>query len=385
VKTRRRDAAPITPDSVTAAGTEPRPGAARPPPTLDDVDRTPLTSPPASSVDTAPAGLDLRQLAKRALQIAIALGVLVAVAVLAPGLSEVRDRLKDASPGWIAVAIVFEILSSLSYVLMFRPAFCSLMSWRAATELGLSEVGTGSLVPASGAGGIALGAWVLSRAGMKAETIARRSVAFLLLKSSINFAAVAVVGVLVFAGLLGPSQSVWLTLFPAALSVLAIAAVTTIPRIPEGRAAEEDDGRARRLWLATRSALVRGTAEAGVLLKRRNPWLLAGILGYWAWDNLALWAAFHAVGEHPGASVILLGYLIGQLGGLLPIPGGIGGIDGGLIGTLIVFGADASTATAAVLAYRLILFWIPLVMGAVAFVSLRRSLAEPGGFIPCAD
>jgi uncharacterized membrane protein YbhN (UPF0104 family) len=347
------------------------------------MDRTPVTSPPVP--ETMPAGLDVRHLARRALAIAIGIGLLVVVALLAPGLGEVRDRLSGASPGWLAVAVVFEVLSSLSYVLMFRPAFCSLMTWRSAAELGLSEVGTGSIVPASGAGGIALGAWVLSRAGMKAETIARRSVAFLLLKSSINFAAVAVVGVLVFAGVLGPSQSVWLTLLPAALSVIAIALVALIPRIPEGRAAEDDDGRVRRIWLASRSALVRGTAEAGILLRRRDPLLLAGILGYWAWDNLALWATFHAIGDTPGASVILLGYLIGQLGGLLPIPGGIGGIDGGLIGTLIVFGADASSATAAVLAYRIILFWIPLMMGAVAFVSLQRSLARPGGFIPCAD
>jgi uncharacterized membrane protein YbhN (UPF0104 family) len=347
------------------------------------MDRTPVTAPPVP--ETLPAGLDVRHLLRRAIGIAIAIGVLVVVALLAPGLGEVRDRLGGASPGWLAVAIVFEILSSLSYVLMFRPAFCSLMSWRAAAEIGLSEVGTGSIVPASGAGGIALGAWVLSRAGMKAETIARRSVAFLLLKSSINFAAVAVVGVLVFSGVLGPSQSVWLTLLPAALSVIAIALVTLIPRIPEGRAAEDDDGRARRIWLASRSALVRGTAEAGVLLRRRDPLLLAGILGYWAWDNLALWATFHAIGDPPGASVILLGYLIGQLGGLLPIPGGIGGIDGGLIGTLVVFGAAASSATAAVLAYRIILFWIPLLLGGFAFASLRRSLARPGGFIPCAE
>jgi glycosyltransferase 2 family protein len=349
------------------------------------VDRGSLTSPSAPSGEALPGGLDLRHLARRAVAIAVALGVLVAVALLAPGLGEVRDRLGDAALGWIAVAIVFEVLSSLSYVLMFRPAFCSLMSWRAASELGLSEVGTGSLVPASGAGGVALGAWVLSRAGMKPETIARRSVAFLLLKSSINFAAVIVVGVLVFAGVLGPSQSVWLTLFPAALAVVLIVAVCAIPRIPEGRAATEDDHKARRLWLATRAALVRGTAEAGVLLKRRNPYLLAGIVGYWAWDNLALWAAFHAIGDTPGASIILLGYLIGQLGGLLPIPGGLGGIDGGLIGTLIVYGADAPTATAAVLAYRIILFWIPLLMGAVAFVALRRSMRRPAGFIPCAD
>jgi uncharacterized membrane protein YbhN (UPF0104 family) len=350
------------------------------------VDRTPLTAPSSPAPrDAMPGGLDVGQLARRAAAIAVALALLVAIAVLAPGLGEVRDRLGDVAPGWLALALGFEILSSLSYVLMFRPAFCSLMSWRSAAELGLSEVGTGSLVPASGAGGIALGAWVLSKAGMRAETIARRSVAFLLLKSSVNFAAVVLFGVLVFAHVLGPPQSVWLTLFPAALAALAIAGVALIPRIPEGRPAAEDDGRVRRLWLASRTALVTGTAEAGVLLRRRDPWLLAGVLGYWAWDNLALWATFHAVGETPGASVILLGYLIGQLGGLLPIPGGIGGIDGGLIGTLIVFGADAPTATAAVLAYRIILFWIPLALGAVAFASLRRSLARPGGFIPCAD
>ena len=69
-----------------------------------------------------------------------------------------------------------------------------------------------------------------------------------------------------------------------------------------------------------------------------------------------------------------MGYLIGQLGGLLPLPGGLGGVDGGLIGTLIVFGTPAAAAAAAVLAYRLILFWLPLVVGGVAFLSLWRSL-----------
>ena len=73
-----------------------------------------------------------------------------------------------------------------------------------------------------------------------------------------------------------------------------------------------------------------------------------------------------------------MGYLIGQLGGLLPIPGGVGGIDGGLIGTLVVYGAPAAATTAAVLAYRLILFWLPLLLGTVAFWTLRRRLAGTG-------
>ena len=113
--------------------------------------------------------------------------------------------------------------------------------------------------------------------------------------------------------------------------------------------------------------------------------MIVGALGYWVWDNAVLWATFHAFGAHVDVSVILLGYLIGQLGGLLPIPGGIGGIDGGLIGTLIVFGAPAAATAAAVLTYRVILFWLPLIGGAFAFVSLRRRLAraDADAFIRC--
>jgi uncharacterized membrane protein YbhN (UPF0104 family) len=340
---------------------------------------------PSAPAADLPNDVDPRRLARRALQVVVLLGLLVLVALLAPGLGEVRDRLQDASPGWLALAVAFEVLSSLSYVLMFRPVFCSIMPWRSAAELGLSEVGTGSIIPASGAGGIALGAWVLSRAGMPAETIARRSVAFLLLKSSVNFAAVVVVGLLVFLGIVGPSQPVWLTLVPAVLAAAAIALVVLIGRLPAGPPPRADDGRLRRIWAAARAALVTGVAEAATLLRRHDPLLIVGIVGYWVWDNLALWATFHAVGYTPGASVILMAYLVGQLGGLLPIPGGIGGIDGGLIGTFVVFGTPASAAAAAVLAYRIILFWIPLVLGAVAFFSLHRSLARPGRFIPCAE
>jgi len=81
--------------------------------------------------------------------------------------------------------------------------------------------------------------------------------------------------------------------------------------------------------------------------------------------------------------VILMGYLIGQLGGLLPLPGGIGGIDGGLIGALVVYGAPVAATAAAVLAYRVILFWLPLIVGGAAFVSLRRDMPGPDELTRC--
>ncbi len=113
-------------------------------------------------------------------------------------------------------------------------------------------------------------------------------------------------------------------------------------------------------------------------MRSGNRRVLAGSVGYWAFDNAVLWATFQAFGLSPPLTIILMGYLIGQLGGLLPIPGGIGGIDGGLIGTLIVYGTPAAGTAAAVLGYRVILFWLPLVVGGIAFAALRRDM--PGGY-----
>ncbi len=112
--------------------------------------------------------------------------------------------------------------------------------------------------------------------------------------------------------------------------------------------------------------------------------MIAGAIGYWAFDNLVLWATYHAFGVSPPLTVILMGYLIGQLGGALPLPGGIGGIDLGLIGTLIVYGAPAAATAAAVLAYRIILFWLPLVVGGISFALLRRDMPSGQEFAACA-
>jgi uncharacterized membrane protein YbhN (UPF0104 family) len=330
---------------------------------------------PAAERGSMPAAFAPRTLIRRALQVGILLLALVLVALLAPGLDDVRRHIEGASPWWLVLAVGLELLSCLSYVVMFRPVFCD-MPWRQASRIGWSELGMGSIVPASGAAGLALGAWALIQDGMAPDRVARRSVAFFLIKSSVNFLAVVVVGGLMALGIFGPPLSPWLTALPAALSLLAIAAVVLLPRLGEGAAASPEDGRLRRGVAAARRSVVVGTREAIEIVRSRDPHVIAGAVGYWLWDNAVLWATFHAFGAHVDPAVILLGYLIGSLGGLLPIPGGVGGIDGGLIGTLVLFGAPAAATAAAVLAYRVILFWLPLAGGAVAFVSLRRHLAR---------
>ena len=325
---------------------------------------------------TMPDEFEPRRLVRRTLQIVAALAVVGLVLLLAPGLGEVRDLLTEARPEWVALAVAFEAMSCVSYVLLFRPIFCHSMPWRTSWEIGLAELGAGSIVPASGAGGLALGAWILREGGMPAERIASRSVAFFLIKSSVNFIAVAVLGSVMALGLLGPDLSAWLTAVPAAGAVIVIAAVLVVPRLGVGGPVAADAGRMRRVVREVRKALVGGAREAVQIVRSRNLLVITGSLGYWAWDNAVLWATFHAFGFSPPIAVILLGYLIGQLGGLLPLPGGLGGIDGGLIGTLIVYGTPAAATAAAVLVYRVILFWLPLLVGTVAFISLRRELSR---------
>ncbi len=324
-----------------------------------------------------PGEFSTRTLLRSLLRTVLILGALGLVVLLMPGLGEVRDLLGGADVRWVIVAIVLEGLSFASYVLMFSPIFCRGLSLRRSWQIAGSELAMNSIIPASGAGGLAFGAWVLHEGGMKAEYIARRSVAFFLIKGSVNFIAVAVLGLLAFAGV-GPELSPLLTLLPALLSIALIVAVVLIPRFGPGDGPRDGDSKVRQFMSRTRTALVTGTTEAIVILRRRDPRVIAGAIGYWLFDNLVLVAAFAAFGFEPALMIILLGYLIGQLGGLLPIPGGIGGIDGGLIGTLIVYGVPVAVAAAAVLAYRVVLFWLPLLLGGIAFLQLSRDMPRDG-------
>ncbi len=309
---------------------------------------------------------------RSAVRVTVLLFVLLLIGLLTPGLGTLRDRIGEADLGWLAVAVGLEAMSGFSYVLMLRPVFLRGQSWWMAQRLGWSELAMGSIVPSSGVAGLALGAWIFNRVGANPRVIARRSVAFYLIKGSANFVAVAVVGLLMFVGV-GPSVSPWLTLFPALVSITLILVVAIyLPRIGPGAPAPDDAVRVRRVLHASRKGLVHAVGEAGEILRRREFSVYFGALGYWFFDNAVLFATFHAFGEDPALTVVLLAYLIGQLGGLIPVPGGIGGVDGGLVGAFVVYGLSAEAAFIAVLAYRVILFWLPLMIGAVAFVSIQK-------------
>jgi uncharacterized membrane protein YbhN (UPF0104 family) len=314
--------------------------------------------------------------------VVVAVGALISAL---PGLDDVRRSFRDVRPGWLAVTVLLELGSCSAYVVAFRPTFCRSLPWGLSARIAFAEQGTNVLVPTGGAGGLALGAWALRRAGMSAERIARRSVSFFVLTSGVNFATAIIVGLALATGVLAADLGLVYTLGPALAAAFVLAVVATLGRVlPHQDDATGDsapDGRVRRLLARGGGALGDGVRDAGALLRDGRPALVLGAVGYMALDAAALWAAFQALGGSPAGATFMLAYVLGQLGGLIPLPGGIGGTDGGLIGALVLYGTPVASATAAVLGYRLFQLMIPAVFGALALVSLRKHPGDITG--PC--
>jgi uncharacterized protein (TIRG00374 family) len=320
---------------------------------------------------------DRNRILRRLIVLGVVIVAVVAVITLVPGLASLRSRFAHAQAGWLVLGSGLKVLSGLAYVAVFRVVFCTRLSWRLSAEIGLAELGANAVVPTGGLGGLALGAWALRRAGMSTDRIARRSVAFFFLTSVPNVLGVIVLGFGMALGVFEGPSSLALTLVPALVATAAIV-LTIVGGRWAGRAQQQA---ARRRDPDARLPRVLGALSSGVeeslgLLRQHNPWLIAGLLGYLGFDVMILWSTFHAFGASPPLSIIWMGYLIGELGGLLPIPGGIGGVELGLVGTLVLYKVPVGAATAAILGYRAIALWVPAVLGVIAFVMLRRSLSR---------
>ena len=315
---------------------------------------------------------------RRLLEIGV-LGTLIVGAVFAlPGLDELRDRLAGADPRLIGVAAALEIGSCLAFVAAFKGVFSRRLSWRFSYSVAMSEQAANVLLPTGGAGGLALGAWALGRIGMPAERVGRRTVAFFLITSSVNFLAVIVAGLGLAGGLLSGEVALWLTLGPALVAAALVGGIALLPRLL-GNEPGEAPGRVRTLLVRARAHLADGIRDAGALIGSGRGLVVFGALGYMALDVAALGAAFEALGGGaPPLGVFVLAYAVGQLGGLIPLPGGVGGTDGGLIAAFALAGTPVAVAAAAVLAYRAFQLGVPALLGITAFAGLRQRLDRDG-------
>ncbi|GAC1526517.1 MAG: hypothetical protein NVS2B6_14020 [Thermoleophilaceae bacterium] len=212
-------------------------------------------------------------------------------------------------------------------------------------------------------------------------------VAFLVLLYSIYLAALVIFGVLLRTEVLPGPHPVAGTIVPAALAgfaLLVVGLVSLIPGDVERRISQAGSG-ASRTASFVRSAR-RGPATVAVGVRtalshmrhpRRSAGTLIGAFGWWSGNIGILWASFHAFGVNVPFAVLVQGYFLGMVANLAPSPAaGVGTVDAGLIGAFVLFGIPAETVFPAILTFRVVGFWLPIPLGAWAYLQLRRTVAR---------
>jgi uncharacterized protein (TIRG00374 family) len=367
--------------------------------------------------------------------VASALGFLYFVLPKLLGLNETWNRIQHGNGWWLGLAAVLEVCSFIGYIVFFRAVFIrggtalsgasngsasaeplaapdrgalavdsaardggasARIDWAASYQITMASLAATRLFAAAGAGGIALTAWALRRSGMGRRTVACRMIAFMALLYGIFMATLVIDGVGLYIGLIPGPAPFAITIVPAIFGAVVISVFLGISMLPADVnrvLGPLTVGRRRLARLASRVSAASTTAAAGVqgaidLLRERNPNLF-GALAWWGFDIAVLWACFHAFGGSPPKGVIVMSYFVGMLGNALPLPGGIGGVDGGMIGAFTAFGVNIELSVVAVLAYRAFAFWLPTLPGAVAYLQLRRTVhrwsQEPPGVLRGAD
>ena len=309
------------------------------------------------------------------------------------GMHDTLRRLGDPSWPWIAIAVAFNAASFVAYAVLFRSVLGGAdertdiyrrLDLKTSYNITLAGLAASTLFSAAGAGGVALTYWALRKAGMERRRAACRMVAFLVLLYSVYAASLIVFGLLLRTGVLNGKSPAGGTIVPAAVGAVMFGLVGLLALIPGDleRRLERLEHRPRTARIARRLAAGPATVATGVRTAldnlrhpRRGSRAIAGAVGYWAGMVGILWASFHAFGGHVPLGVVVQGFFVGMAANLAPSPAaGVGTLDAGLIGAFLLFDIPSGTVFPAILAFRIVGFWLPIVPGLVSYFLLRRQV-----------
>jgi uncharacterized protein (TIRG00374 family) len=321
----------------------------------------------------------------------IVLLLIIAIYAVFPkvlGLRGSLHNLEKGEPGWIAIAVGFNILAFAAYVALFRGVIGERvihLEWNESYQITMAGLAATRLFSAGGAGGLVLTYWALRKAGLERRRSACRMVAFLIVLYSVYLLALIVFGILLRTGLLSGENPPGLTIVPAAIAAVLLIVLALATKIPEGFERRMGAAKGKRTSKIARrlatvpATLAEGTRTALSFVRHPSQGALAfvGAFGFWAANIGILWASFQAFGVEVPFGVLVQGFFIGMAANLFPLaPGGVGAVDAGMIGTFVLFGLPDSDVFTAVLTYRVIAFWLPIPPGIVAFFQLRKTVAR---------
>ena len=312
--------------------------------------------------------------------------VVVGIYVLLPKIIEDQDataRLSDAKVAWIVVAVAFAFAMFGAYVALFKGVVGQRVElrWKDSYDITMAGLAATRLFSAGGAGGIVLTYWALRKAGMPRRETASRMVAFLVLLYAVYMFTLLINGILMATGVFDVPAPPGLTIVPAAIAggvILVFLLMALVPGDLERRFSQASQrkfwGRTMRRLATVPSTAAVGTREAMAFVRdpERGALALVGAIGFWAAQIGILWASFKAFGVEVPLAVVVQAFFLGMFANLIPLPGGVGGVDAGLLGAFALFGVHGIFA--AVLLYRILAFWLPIPPGIVAFLQLRKTV-----------
>jgi hypothetical protein len=324
-----------------------------------------------------------RHLQKKALKLLGWVVVGYLVLKLLPGLKQALHSLEHVGWEWAAGAIGLEVLSEFGFVVSWRSIVDpeSLLERdgrgaRTGTRAAWVQLGGGMLVPGGSLASIGVGAWILHRFGMPTRTIAERQFNLSFLNTAVDALALVVFGAGLALGIFAGERNLVLTLLPAGAAAAGIVAALVIAR-RAARYVPRMQTRRPRLASSITSLACAVDATDRILFHRGGLRSIIGALAYVGFDALVLWTAFFAIHAHPAPdfAVLMMAYVIGALGGSIPLPAGIGAA-GGIVGMLILYGVAHNAAVAAVLLYEAVGLIVPLIGGGIAYVFLKRGFGS---------
>jgi len=304
------------------------------------------------------------------------------------GVARDAAELRQASPWLIAAAVAAQAASLGPYAQLYRSVLASLsttISLALSARVTLATFFVSHLTPFGSVTGALVNADALESAGVAATTTGE-AVALTSLVSTVALLALFCLGLAVTAGQHVSQTYLLIGVIAAALAGSAVAAVLTLGARPAlagkagrqaGRIARRfrpgiDPGKVADTW--TRMASLARSALTGRALGRSLGYAAADLL----LDLACLGLMFAALGCHPGFGPLLVAYCAANIASAIPVtPAGLGVIEVTLVAVLTGFGVPRATAVLAVLGYRIVNYWLPLLPGAVAYIRLRLG-ARPG-------
>jgi uncharacterized membrane protein YbhN (UPF0104 family) len=321
-----------------------------------------------------------RHLKKSALKLVGYVVVVFLVLKLIPTLNQALTSLKHVSWEWVVGAAVLEVVSETGFVVSWRRIVDpdkvlqgDGRGWRMDQRVAWAQLGGGLLVPGGTLGGMGVGGWILHRFGMPTKLIAERQFNLSFLNTGVSALALVVFGVGLATGVFAGEDRLVLTLLPAAIAAFGIAAGLFIAPRASTYASRLQAKHAK--IARTISTLADAVNDTKGLFRRGGLMTVLGAVVYLGLEILILWLALRAVHAHPtpGFAVVAMAYVIGALGGSLPLPASVGTI-GGIAGMLILYGVHHNPAVAAVLLHQAIGLLVPLAGGTIAYIIIRREL-----------